>query len=72
MNFNLMNKTSESGLLPDGFLTVLEQLPGHFAVQDQTQVLRTRDFLQNPIFKEYSKKKVHSLQEIFGDTPKAF
>ena len=44
LDFKKLNKTSSGSTNPlhDGFLTVLEQLPGKFAVEDQTEVLRKR------------------------------
>lgn len=44
MDFKILNETVESGKLLDGFLTVLEQLPGKFIVEDQTHVLRDRKY----------------------------
>ena len=43
MDFKVLNE-SAAGQLKDGFLTVLEQLPGKFVVEDQTSVLRSKTY----------------------------
>ena len=71
MDFKLLNETSESGKLSDGFLTVLEQLPNQFVVKDQTEVLRSRSYwasYNRPFYREiFEKSGTQKMVDEFGD-----
>jgi hypothetical protein len=71
MDFKLLNETSQSGKLSDGFLTVLEQLPNQFVVKDQTDVLRSKTYwasYNRPFYPEiFENSGTQQKTDEFGD-----
>jgi len=70
LDFSKLDKTSsESGKqLLDGFLTVLEQLPGKFVVEDQTDVLRNRSLFCCLIWMNIMLKSLVEIERPTGHT----